>query len=66
MNMRLFTTFIPMLALIIFFVWGWLEGTYQHCWIIFLVSGALMAFLPSYQRYRDKDKYSKDKDDEGE
>jgi hypothetical protein len=67
--MRLFTTFIPMLALIVFFVWGWLEGTYQHCWIVFLVAGGLMAFLPSYQRYKDKDKYNQvenDKKDEGD
>lgn len=70
MNFRLLSTFIPMITLIIFFVWGWLEGTYQHSWIIFMVGGALMAFLPNIQKYKDKDKYNKsdeaDKSDEAE
>lgn len=27
---------ISIAAVIIFFIWGWIEGTYEHNWIIFL------------------------------
>ena len=45
MNKIILSSFIPLVALIIFFVWGALEGTYQHSWYIFLVAGAAMAIL---------------------
>ncbi len=27
---------ISIAAVIIFFIWGWIEGTFAHSWIIFL------------------------------
>ena len=41
-----------MVSVLIFFIWGWIEGSYQHSWIIFMVSGMLYAVLPTL----DKDK----------
>ena len=34
MNRKTLNILIPILSVIIFFVWGWIEGSYQHSWII--------------------------------
>ena len=36
---------ISMAAVIAFFVWGMIEKTYEHSWIVFVVSGVCCAIL---------------------
>ena len=36
MNRKTLNILIPMLSLVIFFVWGWIEGSFKHSWIILL------------------------------
>lgn len=36
---------VAIASLVIFFVWGWLEGTFAHSWIIFIVAGCVFAVL---------------------
>jgi hypothetical protein len=55
MNLKILNTVIPMASLLIFFVWGWIEGSYQHSWIIFMVSGMLMAILRVVDKEKAKD-----------
>ena len=65
MNWRLLSTFIPMLSLIIFFVWGWLEGTYQHSWIIFMVGGMAMGIISNMNRQKNREKFEKSGEADG-
>ena len=55
MNRKTLNILIPMLSLIIFFVWGWIEGSYQHSWIIFMVSGLAYAILPTLDKKKEKE-----------
>ena len=52
MSLKTINTIIPMLSLLIFFIWGWIEGSYQHSWIIFMVGG--MAMVVVRMIYNDK------------
>lgn len=43
MNRNSIPAIIGIASVIIFFIWGFIEGTYKHAWIIFLVAG--LAFV---------------------
>ena len=43
MNRNMIPAIIGIASVIIFFIWGFIEGTYKHAWIIFLVAG--LAFV---------------------
>ena len=60
MNRKTINLMIPFLTLIIFFVWGWIEGSYQHSWLIFIVSGMVYAILPTLGKGKEKEKSDKD------
>ena len=63
MNRKTLNILIPMLSLVIFFVWGWIEGSYKHSWIIFMVSGMAYAILPTLDKKKEKEEEEKaDKD----
>ena len=62
MNRKTLNILIPMLSLIIFFVWGWIEGSFKHSWIIFMVSGMLYAILPTLDKKKEKEEKT-DKDE---
>ena len=47
---------------IIFFVWGWIEGSYKHSWIIFMVSGMAYAILPTLDKKKEEEEKT-DKDE---
>ena len=36
---------IPIATLIIFFIWGWIEGSFVHSWLIFIAAGGAFAVL---------------------
>ena len=38
MNKNYLPAIFGIAAVIIYFVWGMIEGTYQHAWLIFLVA----------------------------
>ena len=64
MNRKVLNTIIPMAAVLIFFIWGWIEGSYQHSWIIFMVSGMLMGVLGVLDKNKQKDEQKQnDRDD---
>ena len=54
MNRKTLNILIPMLSLVIFFVWGWIEGSYKHSWIIFMVSGMAYAILPTLDKKKEE------------
>lgn len=39
MNKNYLPAIFGIAAVIIYFVWGMIEGTYQHAWLIFLIAG---------------------------
>ena len=39
MDRKKLPAIVGIAAVIIFFIWGFIEGTYSHAWIIFLVAG---------------------------
>ena len=41
---------IPLLSVVIFFLWGWLEGSFQHSWIIFVIGGGAMGIISSLDK----------------
>lgn len=56
MNIKILNTIIPMVSVLIFFIWGWIEGSYQHSWIIFMVGGMLMGVLKMIDKKKEKQK----------
>ena len=55
MDRKTLNIIIPILAVVIFFVWGWIEGTNEHSWIIFMISGGAMAVLASMDKNKKKE-----------
>ena len=45
MDLKRWIPVIAIASVVLFFVWGWLEGTYAHAWISFLIAGLAMAVL---------------------
>lgn len=37
-----------------FFIWGWVEGSFAHSWIIFLVAGGAFAVLGAIKKNNKK------------
>jgi hypothetical protein len=56
MNIKILNTIIPMVSVLIFFIWGWIEGSYQHSWIIFMAAGMLMGVLKVIDKEKEKQK----------
>ncbi|MBR4473556.1 MAG: hypothetical protein IKS55_07945 [Oscillospiraceae bacterium] len=65
MDKKTLTAIIPTVSLIIFFVWGWLDS-FSHSWIIFLVSGAAMAYVSNMDKDGKADEKKPEKKDEDE
>ena len=65
MDKKTLNMIIPAASLVIFFIWGWLD-TFQHSWIIFIVSGAAMAIVSNMDKGKntDESKPEKKKEDE--
>ena len=59
MNIKLLNTIIPIASVVLFFIWGWIEGSNAHSWIIFLIAGGLMGILHTM----DKSKEDKNKEE---
>lgn len=43
---------LAILAVIIFFAWSFIEGTYKHAWLIFIVAGLAQLVIKAA---KDKD-----------
>ena len=56
MDKKTLNTIIPILAVVIFFIWGWIEGSFKHSWIIFMVGGMLMGVLKMIDKEKEKQK----------
>ncbi len=55
---------IAVAAILIMFIWGYLD-TFQHSWLIFLVAGAAIAVVSNVYKDKEKDK-PEDKNDEND
>ena len=47
---KIISIVIPIAAVVIFFIWGWIEGSFAHSWIIFLVAGGAFAVLGAIKK----------------
>lgn len=47
---KIISIIIPVAAVFIFFIWGWIEGSFAHSWIIFLVAGGAFAVLGAIKK----------------
>ncbi len=63
MNIKILNTIIPAASVVIFFVWGWIEGGNEHSWIIFMIGGGLMAILSVIDKNKKQEAVKKDEDD---
>ena len=54
MDTKTLMRIIPTLALVIFFIWGWLD-TFQHSWLIFVVAGGAMAVISGMEKSKAKE-----------
>ena len=54
MDRKTLNTMIPILAVVIFFIWGWID-TFQHSWLIFVVAGGAMAVLSGMEKNKAKE-----------
>jgi small neutral amino acid transporter SnatA (MarC family) len=54
MDTKMWMRMIPTVALVIFFIWGWLD-TFQHSWLIFVVAGGAMAVLSGMEKNKAKE-----------
>ena len=55
---------ISMIAVLAFFIWGMIEGSYEHSWMVFIVSGIACAVLGMIKSIKDG-KEINEKEDEG-
>ena len=55
MDRKTLNTMIPILAVVIFFIWGWID-TFQHSWLIFVIAGGAMAVISAISNSKDKNK----------
>ncbi len=53
--MKKWTPVLSISAVIIFFIWGFIEGSYAHSWIAFFIVPLGMAILKALDK-DDKDK----------
>ena len=56
MDLKKWTPVVSIASVIIFFIWGWLEGSFKHSWLIFIVAGLVMVIM----RAMDKKDNNKD------
>ncbi len=63
MNIKLINRIIPFCMVILFFVWGWIEGSNQHSWLVFVVGGMLMGILWIIDMVKGKEAGKQDEDD---
>ncbi|MBQ7714390.1 MAG: hypothetical protein IJT70_00805 [Clostridia bacterium] len=55
---------ISMVAVVVFFIWGGLiEKTYEHSWIVFVISGIACAILGMVSGIMKEKKKTDDKND---
>ena len=54
MDRKTLNTMIPILAVVIFFIWGWID-TFQHSWLIFVVAGGAMAVISAMNKNKEKE-----------
>ena len=66
MDKKTLNLIIPIASVVIFFIWGWLEGNYQHSWIIFLVAGGAMAVVANMDKNNKVEETKPEKKDENE
>ncbi|MBR3240784.1 MAG: hypothetical protein IKF99_20410 [Oscillospiraceae bacterium] len=59
MDRKTLNTMIPILAVVIFFIWGWID-TFQHSWLIFVIAGGAMAVISAISNSKDKNKNKSD------
>lgn len=59
MDRKMLNRIIPLLSVVIFFLWGWLEGSFQHSWIIFVIGGGAMGIISSLDKGTKKDEEKK-------
>lgn len=59
MDRKTLNTMIPILAVVIFFIWGWID-TFQHSWLIFVIAGGAMAVISAISKSKDKNKNESD------
>ena len=55
MDKKTLNTIIPILAVVIFFIWGWIEGNYQHSWLVFVIAGGAMAVISAMNKNKAKE-----------
>ena len=53
MDKKTLNTMIPILAVVIFFIWGWID-TFQHSWLIFVIAGGAMAVISAISKGKNK------------
>ena len=51
---KIVSIIIPIATLIIFFVWGWIEGSFAHSWLIFIAAGGAFAVLGVMKKNKKK------------
>ena len=63
MEIRKLIPLIPLISVLIMFVWGWLEGSFEHSWIAVMAGGMLSGYLYSVQKKQDAQEKDEDKKD---
>ena len=53
MNSKLIIPAISMGSVLVFFIWGYIEGTFQHSWLIFLAAGIAIALVSIAQKNKN-------------
>ena len=67
MDKKTLNILIPILATVIFFIWGWLD-TFEHSWLIYVIAGGAMAVISAMDKNKAKEaeerKPAKQKEDQ--
>jgi hypothetical protein len=54
MNMKVLSMAIPMVSVLIMFVWGYIEGTFAHAWLAVFAGGIAEVILKVIEKEQKK------------
>ena len=56
MNLKILIPIVAMISVFVMFIWGFAEGTWNHCWLAIMAGGIAIVILSMLSKGNKKDK----------